>query len=108
MIPVYNFWVEKNNQNVWTGVRSWYLMGKGLTLIPGQLIEFPEHEPAFLWNMKDNTDNLVSTGIYDVIGGLDHGHEYSIVSVPIEIIPEPITLLIICTGIPLLRKRFKP
>ena len=108
--PEWNFWAEKNEENIWTAVEGWWAIGSGFTLAPSEYKEFP-----YIWDMRDNEDHLIVTGEYDMIGGLDGGtsistkeYEFTEVSVPIAVVPEPCTLAFIMIGLPVLfRKRKK-
>jgi hypothetical protein len=97
--PVWNFWVEKNGENIWTAVESWYGVLVDFTLSPGESKEFPDGNPPYIWDMRDSEDNLINVGEYDVIGGLDGGApepDYdSMVSVPIIVVPEPSSLALL-------------
>jgi hypothetical protein len=58
--------------------------------------------------MRDNHGNLVDLGNYDMIGGLYDSfgeYDYTKVTVPIEIVPEPSTLLLLGFGILSIHRR---
>jgi hypothetical protein len=108
--PAWNFWVEKDGENIWTAVEGWYAFSSGFTLAPGEFKEFPVFSPYYVWDMRNNENNLINVGEYDVIGGFDAGeaenYYYSRVSVPITIVPEPSSLAILLAGaVYLTRKR---
>jgi hypothetical protein len=94
--PAWNFWVEKDGENIWTAVEGWYTVSSGFTLAPSEFKEFPVFSPYYVWDMRNNENNLINVGEYDVIGGFDAGaaenYYYSRVSVPITIVPEPCSL----------------
>lgn len=99
--PEWNFWVEKDGENIWTAVQGWWLIGSGFTLSPNEFKEY-----TYEWNMQDNEEDLVNLGEYDVIGGLDGGTsisskkwEFTEVAVPITIVPEPCSLTLFITGL---------
>jgi hypothetical protein len=103
--PEWNFWVEKDGENIWTAVEGWWTFGTAFTLTPSEYKEYP-----YEWDMRDDEDNIVNLGAYDVIGGLDGGTsistkewEFTEVAVPITIIPEPTTFLLLGMGGILLR-----
>lgn len=107
--PEWNFWVEKDGENIWTAVEGWWLIGSGFTLAPSEYKEYP-----FEWDMRDAEDNLVNIGEYDVIGGLDGGtsihskdYDFTRVSVPITIVPEPCSLALFTVGLSILMSRRK-
>jgi hypothetical protein len=88
--PVWNFWVEKGQENIWRAVNAWQYIITEFTLTPGESREFPDIGPSYIWNMRDSENNLVNVGKYNVIGGLYAGseaHDYTKVAVPIRIIP---------------------
>jgi len=88
MSPEWNFWVEKDGENIWTAVEAWWMFGTGFTLASGEYKEFPDYDPPGIWDMSDRDGNLVSPGQYTVIGGLHAGsgqYENTKVSVTIEI-----------------------
>jgi hypothetical protein len=95
--PVWNFWIEEDGQQTYQAVKGWWTMITQFTLAPGESKEFPEPNPPFVWDMRDDDGDMVGVDNYDVIGGLlsmpeYHYYDYTKVSVPIEIIPEPTTL----------------
>ncbi|MHC4501169.1 MAG: choice-of-anchor Q domain-containing protein, partial [Planctomycetota bacterium] len=86
--PEWNFWVEKDAENIWTAVQAWWWFGSRFTLGPSEYKEYP-----YEWNMRDNDENVVNLGVYDVIGGLDGGShlwDFTRVSVDIRIISDRI------------------
>jgi hypothetical protein len=92
--PVWNFWVEKDGENIWRAVNRWYGLITEFTLSPGEPKEFPDISLPYIWNMRDSENNLVDAGKYNVIGGLYDGSEhydYTKVAVLIKIIPEPLS-----------------
>ncbi len=101
--PAWNFWVEKDGENIWSAVEGWYAKPTMFTLAPGEYKEFPDFDPPYIWDMRDSEDNLINVGEYDVIGGLDGGApepDYdSMVSVPIVVVPEPSSLALLLGGI---------
>ena len=96
--PEWNFWVEKDGENIWTAVRGWFWFPAAFDLSPGESKEFPVFDPPCIWNMRDDEDNLVNVGEYNVIGGLDGAatefYDFTRVSVPITIIPEPSSFML--------------
>ena len=103
----YSFQVEKDgetffNTDLWPDT----LAMTSLTLNPSESAEFTE-----TWDMTDISGNPAGPGHYDVTGGLNHPSPniYIPVSVSIDVIPEPTTLLLLGTGvlgmIGILRKR---
>jgi len=91
-LPVWNFWVEKNEEYIWRAVNGWYGTITEFILSPGESREFPAHDHPRIWNMRDKENNLVNVGEYSVIGGLYNGSgscDYTKVAVPIRIVPKP-------------------
>ncbi len=107
--PEFNLWVQKNEETIWSLVHWFKWYSPGVELLAGESIEIPHN-----WDMKDDNDNLVGPGIYDVVGVMynepwnyDNLGSYIIteVGVPITIIPEPSTLALL--GVGLLYSRYK-
>lgn len=99
--PENNFWVDKNGIDIWWAYHLFYAIGFSHTLEPGQSIIYPVFNPPYSWDMRDNDGILIGVGEYEVIGGFyanGIGPD-SKISVPINIIPEPSTLLILSIGI---------
>jgi len=106
--PVWNFWAEKDGTQIWQGWWSGFAIITQLTLAPGESRQFPAlaENPPFKWNLIDSSGNTVGAGNYTVLGGLyrpDHSYDYTKVSVPIEIIPEPATISFLLFSLPLFR-----
>ncbi len=96
--PVWHFWAEKNGSQVWEVPINYFPWVTEFTLAPGEFRLCPEGSP-FVWNLLDKNGNAVGVGGYDIIGGLYSGHyDYTKVSVPIEIVPEPATFLLLALG----------
>lgn len=112
--PVWNFWVDKDGENIFTAVKGWWNVYSEFTLTPGESKEFIDDNSPYIWNMKDNGGNLVTLGMYNVTGGLfsPRGYyDYTKVLVDIEIVPEPTTIgLLVAGGIALAlsKKRYHP
>lgn len=102
-MPEWNFWVEQNGINIWTKVQFPLAVAISYTIDPGESRVYP-YIPPVIWNMKDNDGSLISSGIYEVIGGYDWNwingsYDYSKISVPITIIPEPSSVMILSLGV---------
>lgn len=89
----FNFLVENNDETVWAAVHWFAWFSPGVELSAGESKNIP-----YIWDMIDDSNNLVSPGIYDVFGVMynepwnynNHGIPYTTeVSVPITIVPEP-------------------
>ncbi len=109
-MPEWNFWVEKDGEYIWKAVNVYWGMQTEFTLSPGESKEFPAFNYPYVWNMRDDENNLVTTGDYSVIGGLYHGlgyYDYTKVNVPIEIVPEPTTFLFTILGAIALRAKHR-
>jgi hypothetical protein len=104
--PIWNFWAETGGQHIWTGMHSKLDEVTSLTLEPGESVEFPEYNPPFTWDLRNDAGDLVQPGEYDVIGGIDHSenyYDYTKVSVQIEVIPEPATFVLFGPGLLIVR-----
>jgi hypothetical protein len=102
--PGYQFLVEKDGEQIWDAPKGWLQVPTGLRLLPGETREFPnDYAPPLIWPMRDNENNLVDLGTYNVIGGL-YGYDYTKVAVPIDIVPEPSSFLLLALGM-FLKKR---
>jgi len=104
--PIWNFWAETGGQCIWTGMYSKLAIVTSLTIGAGESVEFPEFNPHFTWDLRDDADDLIQPGEYDVIGGIDHSENYydfTKVSVQIEVIPEPASVFFLSIGLPFLR-----
>ncbi len=91
-LPEWNFWVEKHGENIWRAVNVWWAVITEFTLSPGESKEFPALSFPYVWNMRDDENNLVNVGKYNVIGGLYAGSglwDFTRISVGIKIVPEP-------------------
>ncbi|HUW18269.1 MAG TPA: BsuPI-related putative proteinase inhibitor [Sedimentisphaerales bacterium] len=101
--PEWNFWVEKGGEEVWSAVKGWWTEVTSFTLQPAESKDF-----SYTWNMRDDNDELVGTGVYTVIGGLwspTGGYEHTEVTVPITIVPEPSSGAMLLAGLIILLKR---
>jgi hypothetical protein len=100
--PVYQFGVEKDRELIWSAPKFWLPIVTKLTLLPGEIREFPDDfPPPFIWNMRNNQNGLVNLGTYSIIGGLYDGlgtYDYTKVSVPIDVIPEPASFILLGFG----------
>ncbi len=97
--PEWNFWVDKDGDNTWKAVNGWWTVSSEFTLATGEYIEFPNLSEPLIWDLRDNNGIPVQLGDYLVTGGLDWGYyDFTKVSVPIEVIPEPTTILLMAIG----------
>jgi hypothetical protein len=107
--PVFQFSVNKDDEIIWNVPTVFLQHGAQFTLLPGETREFPdlvEFPPPLIWDMRNNENELVGLGTYDVIGRLNSFEYDSKVSVPINIIPEPSTIILLSFGLlPILRKK---
>lgn len=92
-----DFMVDRDGERIWDNLgRPVTFAATSFPLAPSESRDF-----TWLWDMTDLNDNQVVPGNYDVTGVLDYppSHErYVPVSVRIEIIPEPASLLLLGMG----------
>jgi hypothetical protein len=108
----FNLLVEDDDNTVWAAAHWFLWFSPGIELSSGESINIP-----YIWDMLDDNDNLVTLGIYDVVGLMynepwnyyNHG-EYVLteVAVPINIIPEPTTILLLSLGAGLMVRMRRP
>lgn len=101
--PEWNFWVEKDGESIWKAVNGWWTFPTAFDLASNESKEFP-----YVWDMRDNEGYLIAPGAYGVTGGLDANigiYDYTKVSVPIAVVPEPVTILLFGLGGLALRRR---
>ncbi|MDD5134042.1 MAG: hypothetical protein PHP01_01365 [Phycisphaerae bacterium] len=81
-------------------------LGK-IVFAPGESKLFPSSLSPYKWSMLDSSGNAVGIGNYDVTGGFYYPvgdyYDYTKVSVPIEIVPEPATFLLLCGALLIIR-----
>jgi hypothetical protein len=88
---VFNLLVEKNNESVWAAAH-WFTWDTPTVILSAGESKGVSH----IWDMIDDNGNLVDPGIYDVVGVMYNG--YTEVAVPITVIPEPASLLLLGAG----------
>lgn len=59
----FNLLVQKDGQTIWMKVKGWVGFSPGVEILDGESVERGHN-----WNMKDNNDNLVEPGVYNVVG----------------------------------------
>ena len=108
----FNFWVQTNEEHIWAAAHFFKWFSPGVELFAGTSRNVP-----YNWNMRDDDDDLIEPGIYNVVGVMynepwnrSHSGEYTIteVGVPISIIPEPTSLALFMLGLPVLYLFCKP
>lgn len=98
--PQYQFKVQQDETIIWFCPGFFFPSVTRFTLHPGELKEYSNY-----WDMINFfTGDLVSPGNYDITGALydlalDYRERYVPVTVPIEIVPEPATILLLSAGI---------
>jgi hypothetical protein len=104
----FNLLVEKNDESVWAAAHWFAWFSPGVELLAGGYRNIP-----YIWDMIGDNGNLVTPGIYDVVGVMynepwnynNHGNPYATeVSVPITFVPEPATIFLLVLGTVMLRK----
>jgi hypothetical protein len=110
MIPHFLFTVKKDDEQIWREP-GWALMGSSqFTLLPGETREFPDFvdfPPPMTWDMRNKQGELVNSGTYDIFGMLtSFNYENSEISIPVNIIPEPATIMLLSFGLlPIFRQK---
>jgi len=101
-----DFMVDKDEERIWDNLNRSCLW----VITSFTLSSFESKEFSWSWDMIDLNDNQVIPGKYGVSGvlsdlGLAYSERYVPVCVPIEIIPEPATFLLLGLGGLFLRKK---
>lgn len=109
--PEFDFFVKKDGNSIWSKVRGWYLYSPGVEILSGESIE-----KTYSWDMKDYNGNFLTPGVYSVVG-LMHNEMWNRnnfgsfvpteVSVSINIIPEPSSLVLFMIGFSFLLSKKK-
>ena len=89
--PEFNLLVKKDENTIWMKVKAWYLYSPGVEILSGESVD-----TIFSWDMKDDNGILVVPGIYNVEGVMYNS--LTEVSVPITVIPEPGSIVLLMTG----------
>ena len=76
----FNFFVKKNGEIIWMEITGWTDPSPGVEILDGESVERGHN-----WNMKDDNDNPVEPGVYNVVGVMYNGPTE--VEVTITIIP---------------------
>jgi len=98
-----NFWIDKNEINVWRAYDGGFTIPTEFTLAPGDNKTF-----TCIWDMKNKQGELVDVGNYIATGGLHSftgSYDFTRVSVDIVVVPEPATILLLAMGTLLVRGR---
>jgi len=90
-IPQFNFRVKKNGNDIWSRYHFFLTKLSYIEIPVGSFIE-----KTFTWDMYNDNDYLIGPGIYDVVGVMYNSNTE--VSVPITVIPEPVSLVLLMTG----------
>jgi len=107
--PEFNFWVQKDEESIWTQIQSWYWFSPGIEILAGEF-----EERIYTWDMIGDDENPVGIGTYNVVGLMynEPWNDYygnpvpSEVPVEITIVPEPSSLVLFMAGLSVLfRKR---
>ena len=91
--PEFNFLVEKNGVDIWARHHYFVAFSPGVNILAGEYVE-----KTFSWDMYDDNGILVAPGIYNVMGVMYNDIGPTEVSIPITVIPEPGSLVLLITG----------
>ena len=97
-VPEFNFLVQKSGNIVWARSPFFKQIFSDIELNINESIE-----KNFIWDMIDYNNNLIEPGIYDVIGVLYNTPTK--VSVPIDVIPEPSSMVLFIAGVSVLLRK---
>ena len=99
-VPEFNFLVKKSGHIVWSHVTAFKHTFSDIDLRANESIE-----RTCIWDMINYENNLIEPGIYDVVGIVYNIPPEAEVSIPITVIPEPGSLVLLMTGVPFLIKK---
>ena len=91
-LSYYNQMVRQNDQMIWVQFNGYLTTIADIDLEPKEVLVH-----NYTWNMIDYNNNLISPGMYDVVG-IMYSYPVIEVSVPIQVVPEPVTLVLLLAG----------
>jgi hypothetical protein len=109
--PPYHLWIENQDDERIASFGGHFPVVSTINLLPQETVIFPypwNSPEGTIWEMTDDNGEVIDLGIYGIFGGITVYSpiiSYSVVSVPIQIIPEPASLVLLSIGLLRVRKK---